>query len=91
MCFEDNFGTLCQVQPRIPVSKGASKHNTPYMFRAATQQFLKPFDELPHGWKTICFLESPEGVPNLIANLPMAESWYETAADTEVLLSNDDT
>jgi hypothetical protein len=28
---------------------------------AATQQFGKPFDGLPHGWKTIAVLRFPDG------------------------------
>lgn len=58
---------------------------------AVTQQFFKPFDEIPHGWKTICFLDFPEGIPDLIARLPVAEGWYETAEESHVLLSTDAT
>jgi hypothetical protein len=42
-----------------------------------TQQFAAPFDEVPHGWKTICLVEFPEGVPAVIASLPMVNGWYE--------------
>ena len=43
---------------------------------SVTQQFAKPFDRVPHGWKTICEVEFPDGVPSLIQNLPEVDWWY---------------
>jgi hypothetical protein len=44
---------------------------------AVTQQYAKPFDELPHGWKTICVVKFEEGIPDIIASLPVVNGWYE--------------
>ncbi len=44
---------------------------------AVTQQFAKPFDEVPHGWKTVCLLVFPDGVPALVDELPEVGGWYE--------------
>jgi hypothetical protein len=44
---------------------------------AVTQQFATPFGEVPHGWKTICLVEFPEGIPDVIASLPIVNGWYE--------------
>jgi hypothetical protein len=43
---------------------------------AVTQQFSKPFDRVPHGWKTICEIEFPEGIPTVIQNLPELIGWH---------------
>jgi hypothetical protein len=42
---------------------------------AATQQFAKPFTEVPHGWSTICAIHFPEGVPHLVQQLPVVDGW----------------
>lgn len=44
---------------------------------AVTQQYAKPFGEVPHGWKTICLVDFPEGIPDVIASLPIVNTWYE--------------
>jgi hypothetical protein len=43
---------------------------------AVTQQWGKPFDVIPNGWKTICVVEFPDGVPQMIEDLPTVEAWY---------------
>lgn len=43
---------------------------------AVTQQFGKPFDEIPHGWKTVCLIEFPHGIPGMIAALPTVDAWH---------------
>jgi hypothetical protein len=43
-----------------------------------TQQLGKPFDEIPHGWKTICVVEFPSGMPSLVAKMPTVDSWYKS-------------
>jgi hypothetical protein len=45
---------------------------------AVTQQFGRPFDQLPHGWKTICLIEFPHGRPHLIEQLPTVDEWFES-------------
>ncbi|MGW7528992.1 hypothetical protein [Streptomyces sp. NPDC054783] len=44
---------------------------------AVTQQFGKPFDGIPHGWKTLALLRFEPEVPALISDLPTAPGWYE--------------
>lgn len=39
-----------------------------------TQQFGKIFNEIPHGWKTICQFEF-ENIPKMIDSLPVIETW----------------
>ena len=45
---------------------------------AATQQFATPVDMLDHGWKTICVIAFPGGVPLLVDEMPTVDSWYES-------------
>jgi hypothetical protein len=40
-----------------------------------TQQFNKEWREIPHGWKTICLIEFPKGVPPLMHTLPLIDGW----------------
>lgn len=42
---------------------------------AVTQQFAKPWGELPHGWKTLCVLDFPGGVPALVDQMPEKDDW----------------
>ena len=42
---------------------------------AVTQQFLTPECEIPGGWKTICLIDFPSGVPEMVEQLPEAEGW----------------
>jgi len=49
------------------------------LLRGVSQQFLKPFDEIPHGWKTVCRFEFVDGyVPDEIDMLPLLETWVDT-------------
>ena len=57
---------------------------------AVTQQWAKPLDEIPHGWKTICVIEFTPAVPALIQSLSEIEHWYDERKDC-VYLSNDET
>jgi len=53
---------------------------------AVTQEFGKPFPEVPHGWKTICCIQFPTELPELLRQLPTVDTWYQ---NTEaVCLSN---
>jgi len=45
---------------------------------AGTQQYSLPLEEIPDGWKTICVLEFPEGVPAMIDELPTVNGWGES-------------
>jgi predicted transcriptional regulator YdeE len=43
---------------------------------AATQQWAKPFEELPHGWKTVCVIEFPDDALEIIDRLPLVDGWF---------------
>ena len=43
---------------------------------AVTQQFDKPMDAIPHGWKTICALKLLENPLSILAGLPFTDDWY---------------
>lgn len=51
---------------------------TEAVLMAVTQQWGKPFDAIPSGWKTISLIEFPQGVPELIDALPVVSSWDES-------------
>ncbi|CAE6837662.1 hypothetical protein LMG22931_07109 [Paraburkholderia nemoris] len=61
----------------FPTRAPKSETRTRFVIRAVTQQYAKPFDEIPHGWKTICLVEFPEGIPGVIASMPEVNGWYE--------------
>jgi hypothetical protein len=42
---------------------------------AVTQQFLTPECEIPNGWKTICLIDFPSGVPDMVEQLPEVDGW----------------
>jgi len=44
---------------------------------AVTQQFAKPLSEIPDGWKTVCQIQFPKGLPDLVKRLPAVDSWYQ--------------
>ncbi len=60
------------VFPRDAPDRAESTHA---VLHAVTQQFGKPFDTLPHGWKTICVIGFPAGVPAMVDKLPHRETW----------------
>lgn len=59
--------------------------------KLVTQQFSKPFDGIPRGWKTITLLSFPEGLPSLIKDLPVVDDWYESERDVYLCLSSEET
>lgn len=46
---------------------------------AVTQQFGEPWREIPHGWKTICVVEFPDGVPECVDRMPVVDRWGTAA------------
>lgn len=56
---------------------------------AVTQQFAKPLDEIPHGWKTITAIDFSEGIPTILRDLPVVDAWYENKKP--LALSNEET
>jgi hypothetical protein len=61
----------------FPTGAPQSATRTNCQILAVTQQHAKPFDEIPHGWKTICLVKFDDGVPDVIASLPAVNGWYE--------------
>ena len=61
---------------------------TEAVIAAVTQQWGKPFDELPHGWKTISLVEFPRGVPAVVDALPVVDGWDDSGV--EVCFANRD-
>jgi len=53
----------------------ASLEHTRALLRAVTQQFARPFEVVPRGWKTICLIDFPEGLPGVIERLPVVDAW----------------
>ncbi|MFY0256492.1 hypothetical protein ACDQ55_21365 [Chitinophaga sp. 30R24] len=44
--------------------------------KSVSQQFLKLFDEIPHGWKTIGNFEFIDGIiPDEVQMLPLLDDW----------------
>jgi hypothetical protein len=50
----------------------------PSVIVAVTQQFGKPFDSIPHGWKTVTLVDFPSGVPPLIDRMPRVEEFAQS-------------
>jgi hypothetical protein len=56
--------------------KDASVLNCQIILKSVSQQMFKPFDEIPHGWKTICKFEFVNGlIPDIIYDLPEVRGW----------------
>jgi len=59
--------------------KGKIVYTGTFFLNKITQQFAKPFDSIPHGWKTICLFQfTEEDVPEVIYQLPYTEDWYQS-------------
>lgn len=54
-----------------------------------TQEFGARWTEIPAGWRTVCVLRFPRGVPELIEGLPIIDSW--TQGERAVGLCSSDT
>lgn len=52
---------------------------TTAIIRAVTQQWGKPFKTIPHGWKTICVVDFPQGPPEILAHLPVLHTWSQSS------------
>ncbi len=45
-----------------------------------TQQYAKSWDHAPRGWKTVCVLRFPGGIPPLVDSLPELGGWSSSVA-----------
>ena len=59
---------------------GTGSHDINGELVQVTQQFLKPYDEIPRGHKTVCEIKLGEHSVNLLrSKLPLIDSWYDTS------------
>ena len=56
-----------------------------YRLVAVGQQYDALWEEVPHGWNTICAFQLLGPGPGLVADLPLVSGWYEQRACTLVL------
>jgi hypothetical protein len=58
---------------------GTGSHDINGELVQVTQQFLKPYDGIPLGHKTVCEIKLDEHSVNLLrSKLPIIDSWYDT-------------
>ena len=63
----------------IETDKGEIAYNGQMVLKKVTQQWAKPFDSIPRGYKTICTFEFKENdVPEVIKRLPTITDWYDS-------------
>ncbi len=43
-----------------------------------TQQWSKPFDSIPQGWKTICNIQFPNRISKNFQQLEITDDWYDS-------------
>ena len=61
------------------ITKGNTILSCKVLLKGVSQQFLKPFDEIPYGWKTISKFEFVNGIiPDEIQMLPLLDDWIYT-------------
>ena len=53
----------------------SNRANTSICIRAITQEFARPIDEISQGWKTITLLDFPQGLPEIVGDIPVVEGW----------------
>ena len=51
----------------------------PVVIKAVTQQFSRAWDSVPHGWKTICWLENATSHSKILRAMPQVDGWYVKA------------
>src|SRR4029078_5029332 len=56
---------------------------------AVTQQFAKPYHEIPHGWNTVTLFEFAQGIPDAIKSLRQVDGWHSLPPEERLCLAND--
>jgi hypothetical protein len=56
-----------------------------------TQQWSKPFDVVPEGWKTICALRFTNELPEMVKSLPISDHSTWGGSEFRLGLSDDET
>ena len=67
-----------QFEFAVPVGDPSAAEPTTAIVQAVTQEFGKAFDSIPHGWKTICLIDFPNGIPRAIQRLPTIDAWGQS-------------
>jgi hypothetical protein len=60
-----------------------------YRLVAVNQQYGASWEEIPHGWNTICAFQFLGLDPCLLAGLPLVSDWYEQRAIELVLTAQE--
>lgn len=71
--YDIEIGTVFNIT-YISQNNIATENN--YELVAITQQWDKPFDRIPRGWKTICALKLINNIPSILTTLPSVDDWY---------------
>ena len=53
-----------------------------------TQEFGRPFDHIPSGWKTICKFKFTNEIPLLIQSLPKIDDWSDKKSNSVILTTS---
>ena len=61
----------------FPLDQPRAAVEAPCRIVGVTQQYATALEEVPHGWKTLCVLDFPDGVPALIEDLPESDGWED--------------
>jgi hypothetical protein len=59
----------------FPFGHPENAEPTRAVVHAVTQEWGKPFAEIPHGWKTICVIDFPDGEPSAVRHLATRDDW----------------
>lgn len=74
----------------FPFHRPELARRTTAVIHSVTQQFGRPFDVIPAGWKTISLIDFPAGIPEDAMQLPVVDTWY-TLREERLCLCGDET
>ena len=75
----------------FPYGHPEDAERTTAVIHAVTQQWGKPFDEIPHGWKTICVIDFPDGEPSVVRRLLTVDTWMTAPVGATACLADPET
>jgi hypothetical protein len=62
----------------FPKDRPGDAEETVAIVVAITQQYARPFEDVPHGWGTICVIDFPKGIPKAISQMQIVNDWHES-------------